>query len=140
MRAGKFVLHHSKQRKGNAIYVYYMIAWYFRKDGKPLRHVIKHLGRLNEYEVEYYKNTIACMNNEPHVVPCNINKVFVRNSKEYLSCAIGIHFWDLWELSSVFGNSTCQKKVSTTDIAKILTILRLAEPVNNFWTLIEKNY
>lgn len=134
MRAGKFVLHHSKQRKGKAIYVYYMIAWYFRKDGKPLRHIIKHLGRLNEYEVEYYKNTIACMNDEPHVIPCNINRVFVRNSKEYLSCAVGIHFWDFWELSSVFEKSTSQKKVSTTDIAKILTILRLVKPCSKNFT------
>jgi transposase len=134
MQKGKFVLHHSKQRKAKTIYVYYMIAWYFRKDGKPFRNVIKHLGHLNEYEVEYYQNTIACLNNEPHVIPCNINRVFVRNSKEYISCAVGIHFWDYWELSTVFKNSTDQKDVSTTDIAKILTILRLVKPCSKNFT------
>ena len=128
MREGKFVLHHSKQRKEKAIYVYYMIAWYFRKDGKPFRDVIKHLGRLDEYGLEYYKNAIACLNNEPHVIPCNIERVFVRNSKEYLSCAVGIHFWDYWELSTVFKTDSDQKEVSTADIAKILTTLRLVRP------------
>ena len=48
MTQGKFVLHHTKQRKGQAIYVYYMIAWYYRKNKKPIRHIIRHLGRLTQ--------------------------------------------------------------------------------------------
>lgn len=134
MRDGKFVLHHSKQRKGTAVYVYYMIAWYFRKSGKPFRDVIKHLGRLDEYQVEFYKNSIACLNNEPHVFPCKINEVFVRKSNEYLGCAVGIHFWDYWELSTVFERDSDQKDVSTGDIAKILTILRLVKPCSKNFT------
>ena len=59
MKKGKFVLHHTKQRKGNAVYIYFMIAWYFRKNRKPFRQIIKHLGRLNESEVQFYKNSIA---------------------------------------------------------------------------------
>jgi hypothetical protein len=43
MEKGKFVLHHTKQKKGNSVYVYYMIAWYFRKNKKPVRNIIKHL-------------------------------------------------------------------------------------------------
>ena len=134
MRDGKFVLHHSKQRKGKSVYVYFMIAWYFRKNGKPFRNIIKHLGRLNEYEVQFYKNSIACLNKEPHVFPCKINEVFVRESNEYLSCAIGIHFWNYWELSAIFKKDLEQKEVSTADIAKILTILRLVRPSSKNFT------
>ena len=134
MRDGKFVLHHSKQRKGKSVYVYFMIAWYFRKNGKPFRDIIKHLGRLNEYEVQFYKNSIACLNKKPHVLPCNINEVFVRESNEYLSCAIGIHFWNYWELSAIFKKDLEQKEVSTADIAKILTILRLVRPSSKNFT------
>ena len=134
MRDGKFVLHHSKQRKGKSVYVYFMIAWYFRKNGKPLRDIIKHLGRLNEYEVQFYKNSIACLNKEPHVFPCKINEVFVRESNEYLSCAIGIHFWNYWELSAIFKKDLEQKEVSTADIAKILTVLRLVRPSSKNFT------
>ena len=83
MEKGKFVLHHTKQRKGKAAYIYYMIAWYFRKNKKPFRDIIKHLGTLDEYEVEYYKKGIACLNNESGMLPCDINKVVVQNSKEY---------------------------------------------------------
>lgn len=125
MRDGNFVLHHSKQRKGKSVYVYFMIAWYFRKNGKPFRDIIKHLWRLSEYEVQFYKNSIACLNKKPHVLPCNINEVFVRESSEYLSCAIGIHFWNYWELSAIFKKDLNQKEVSTADLSKILTILRL---------------
>ena len=60
---GKFVLHHTKQRKKDNIYIYYMIAWYYRKNGKPHRNVVKYLGALNENEIEYYKQSIACLNN-----------------------------------------------------------------------------
>ena len=40
-----------------------MIAWYFRKNGKPIRDVIKHLGRLDEYEVEFYKKGVVISDN-----------------------------------------------------------------------------
>ncbi|MCP4108963.1 MAG: transposase [Desulfobacteraceae bacterium] len=124
MQKGKFVLHHSKQRKGNAVYIYYMIAWYYRKDKRPFRKVIKNLGRLNEHEIEFYKNSIACLNKDPHMHPCNINKLCVRESKEYLSCAVGMHFWDHWNLSDVFKNYSNHKEIGTADIARILTVIR----------------
>jgi hypothetical protein len=69
VQKGKFVLHHSKQKKGNAVYIYYMIAWYFRKNNKPARNIIKHLGALDEYEIEFYKNSIACLNEDPDMFP-----------------------------------------------------------------------
>jgi len=131
---GKFVLHHTKQRKKNTVYVYYMIAWYYRKDGKPFRDVIKHLGRLTEYEIEHYKNSVACLNNENYVFPCNIKKISVQNSKDFLSCSVGAHFWDYWNLSSVFKTNTDKKNVSTADIAKILTILRFVQPCSKSLT------
>lgn len=62
MEKGKFVLYHTKQRKGNTLYTYYMIAWYYRRNTKPFREIIKHLGRLNEDEIEFYKNSVACLN------------------------------------------------------------------------------
>jgi hypothetical protein len=107
---GKFVLHHTKQRKKDSIYVYYMIAWYYRKNGKPFRDVIKHLGSLKKHEIEHYKKSVACMNNENYFFPCNIKDIEVQNSKDFLSCSVGIHFWDYWNLSSVF-KITSDKKM-----------------------------
>jgi hypothetical protein len=134
VQKGKFVLHHSKQKKGNAVYIYYMIAWYFRKNNKPARNIIKHLGALDEYEIEFYKNSIACLNEDPDMFPCNINKLLVRNSNEYLPCAIGIHFWDYWDLSTVFKDNSDQKDVQTFDVAKILTVLRLIQNCSKSFT------
>jgi transposase len=134
MQNGKFILHHTKQKKGKSIYIYYMIAWYFRKNKKPFRNIIKHLGALDEYEVEFYKNSIACLNEDSDMFPCNINKVFVRNSNEYLSCALGIHFWDYWDLSSVFHDHSDQKEVKTSDIAKILTAIRWVQSCSKNFT------
>jgi hypothetical protein len=134
MQKGKFVLHHSKQRKGTAIYVYYMIAWYFRENNKPVRNIIKHLGTLDKYEIEFYKNSVACLNEDPDIFPCNINKLFVRNSNEYLPCAIGIHLWDYWGLSTVFKDNSDQKDVQTSDVAKILTVMRLIQSCSKSFT------
>ncbi|MCP4349685.1 MAG: hypothetical protein GY795_29750 [Desulfobacterales bacterium] len=128
MQNGKFVLHNSKQRKGNAVYLYYMIAWYYRKNKKPFRKIIKNLGRLNEYETEFYKNSVACLNNDPHMRPCNISKLCVRESKKYLSCAAGMHFWDYWNLSDVFKNYSNRKETGTADTARILTVIRFVKP------------
>ena len=131
---GKFVLHHTKQRKKDTVYVYYMIAWYYRKDGKPFRDVIKHLGRLTENEIEHYKNSVACLNNENYVFPCNIKKISVQNSKDFLSCSVGEHFWDHWDLSSVFKANSNKKSASTADIAKIPTLLRFFQPCSKSLT------
>ena len=60
---GKFVLHHSKQRKGDTDYTYYMIAWYFRKNNKPIRQIIKYLGRLNKHEIQFYRDRVVSLNN-----------------------------------------------------------------------------
>lgn len=130
MTKGKFVLHHTKQRKGQAVYIYYMIAWYYRKNNKPVRHIIKHLGRLTQEEIDFYKQSLACLNHVSHMYPCNVKQLCVQESKEYLSCAVGNHFWEYWRLSSVFadGDKDSQKEVSTANIAKILTLIRYVRP------------
>ena len=127
MGTNKFVLHHTKQKKGNATYIYYMIAWYFRKNKKPNRDIIKHLGKLSDEEIEYYKDAIACLNLEANMFPCNIKEVEVKQSLEYLSCAVGIHFWKYWKLKHVFPTDRNNKEVSLHDIVMILTGLRFVQ-------------
>ena len=134
MKNGKFVLHHSKEKKGTAVYIYHKIAWYYRKDKKPYRNIIKNLGKLTNDEIEHYKNTIACLNHDPNYIPCNINEVEVDQSLEYLPCAIGIHFWDYWELSDVFPKEENRKDVLSSDIAKILTTLRFVQICSKSYT------
>jgi len=135
MKNGKFVLHHSRQKKGQATYIYYQIAWYFRRDGKPYRNIIRNLGRLKESEIDYYRNAVACINNDPVVFPCKLDQLRVRVSRDYLPSAIGNHFWNHWELFSVFQDLQSRKEVSTNDIAKILTIIRLVKPSSKSYTI-----
>lgn len=123
----KFVLHWTKQRKGNAVYIYHMIAWYYREDNKPKHDIIKHLGKLNKEEIEYYSKSVACLNKEPGMSPCEINNVAVKFSKEYLPCAVGIYFWNYWKLSEVFKERENKKEVQTSEIAQILTVIRLIQ-------------
>jgi len=60
---GTYYKRFPKQRKKDTVYVYYMIAWYSRKNGKSYRNVMKNLGSLNESEIKYYKQSVECLNN-----------------------------------------------------------------------------
>lgn len=130
MAPGKFVLHSTKQRKGQATYVYYMIAWYYRKNHKPIRHILKYLGRLSPEEVSFYKTRVAYLNQSSPLYPCHMDQLCVRESKAYLPCAVGLHLWDQWRLSEVFTayDAASQADVPLADMAKILTILRCVRP------------
>jgi transposase len=131
---GKFVLHHSKQNKPSNTYIYYSLAWYYREYKKPFRNILKNLGKLNQNEIEHYSKAVDCMNRENGVRPCKMDQLYVRESKSYLSCAVGLHFWDHWKLSSVFDNYSKKKDVQTSDIAKILTVMRLTKPSSKNFT------
>ena len=123
----KFVLHHTKQKKNNKNYTYYQIAWYYRKNKKPIRDIIKHLGVLNKNEIDYYKKSISCLNLEERYYPCDINELSLEEPKDYLSCAVALHFWEYWNLRSVFPSDKSKKEVSTNDMASILTSLRFVQ-------------
>jgi hypothetical protein len=135
MDKGKFVLYHTKQKKKDSIYVYYMLAWYYRKNKKPYRDTLKHLGKLTNEEVARYKIGIDYLNQTSNIMLCNIKDVVVRDSYEYLPCAIGNYFWNFWELSKVLGNGSDRKNVATSDMAKILTIIRWVQTCSKSYTV-----
>jgi len=122
----KFVLYHTKQKKGTQTYIYYMLALYYRINNKPVRETIKNLGCLSEQEIAYYSNTVACLNNDNGYFPCNLNNITIKKSNDYLSCAIALHFWDYWRLNEVF-DSEINKDVPTAKIAQILSALRFVQ-------------
>jgi len=134
MDKGKLVLYHTKQKKKDSLYIYYMLAWYYRKNKKPYRDTLKHLGKLSNEEVARYKIGIDYLNQNSNIMLCNINDVVVRNSYEYLPCAIGNYFWNFWELSKVLGNGSDRKNVATSDMAKILTIIRWVQTCSKSYT------
>ncbi len=120
----RFVLHHTKQKKCKSVYIYYSLAWYYRKNKKPYRKIIHNLGSLQESEIEYYKKCIDCLNFVPNMQPCDINSISVLQSKAYLSCAVGLYFWDYWDLSTVFNSTSDENTISVSDVAKILSVIR----------------
>lgn len=113
-----------------------MIAWYFRKNSKPYRNIIKHLGKLTSDEVKYYKDAVACINRDPEIVPCNINKIEVNQSFAYLPCALGVHFWNYWNLSEILPTEKGRKGVSTHDIAMVLTALRFVQNTSKTYSTV----
>jgi len=122
----KFVLYHTKQKKGTQTYTYYILALYYRINNKPVRDTIKNLGALSDHEIEYYTNSVACLNGDSEYFRCKLNTIVVKKSNDYLSCAVALHFWDYWQLSEIFDKDK-NKDVSTAQIAQILTALRFVQ-------------
>jgi len=108
------------------MYIYHLLALYYRVDNKPVRETIKNLGCRTTQEIEYYSNVVACLNGDNNYFPCRLDSIIIRKSNDYLSCAVAIHFWDYWKLSEVFDNNS-QKDVSTAQIAQILSVLRFVQ-------------
>lgn len=135
MASGKYVLYHTKQKKNNSVYVYYLLAWYYRKNNKPYRDTLKHLGKLSEREVDRYKMGLAYLNRDPNIQLCNIDDIEILDSREYLPCAVGDYLWNSWELSEILGSGSARKDVATADIAKILTIIRWAQTCSKSYSV-----
>lgn len=131
---GKFVLYHTKQKKNDSFYIYYLLAWYYRENQKPYRNTLRNLGTLTDEEVHHYKIAVDFLNKDPNTLLCNIDEVIVENSQEYLPCAIGNYFWDFWELSEIIDNDSGNKNIATSDIAKILTIIRWVQTCSKSMT------
>ena len=74
------------------------------------------------------------MNYKTGIIPCNIGEIEPLETKDYLSCALGLHFWDFWELSSVFSNFSSSKDIQTEAVAKILTSIRLSKSASKSFT------
>jgi len=132
---GKYVLHHTNQKKGLGVYIYYMLAWYYRKNKKPYRQTLKHLGKLTKDEIKRYKIGIEFLNKNPQINLCNLEEIEILNTRSYLPCALGDYFWDFWELNKVFGKEkNSRKNITTADIAKILTTIRWVEASSKNFT------
>lgn len=121
---GRYVIYHTKQKKKDATYIYYLLAWYYRINNKPYRKTLKNLGKLTHDQLSRYQTAVDFMNMKPNTQLYNLDEIEVINSQEYLPCAIGNFFWDFWQLSNIIDNTTIHKDVATADIAKILTIFR----------------
>jgi transposase len=105
---------------------YYSLVEPFRKDGKNQHNKLYYFGRLTADELKIINYALDILKN------CKIEKpkledILFKDQWRFLDVAFLNRIWDQWGISSIF-NQSDDKKVQTSEIAKILTLYRCLDP------------
>lgn len=105
---------------------YYSLVEPYRKDGKNQHNKLYYFGRLNDDELKRINYALDILKN------CKIEKpkledILFNNHWRFLDVAFLNFIWEQWGISKIFNQSE-DKKVQTSEIAKILTIYRCLDP------------
>jgi transposase len=105
---------------------YYSLVEPFRKDGKNQHNKLYYFGRLTDDEVKLINYALDILKN------CCIEKpkledILFNDHRRFLDVTFLNFIWEQWGISKTF-NQSDDKKVQTSEIAKILTIYRCLDP------------
>jgi transposase len=105
---------------------YYSLVEPYRKDGKNQHNKLYYFGRLNDDELKRINYALDILKN------CKIEKpkledILFNDHWRFLDVAFLDFIWEHWGISKIFSQSE-NKKVQTSEIAKILTIYRCLDP------------
>jgi transposase len=105
---------------------YYSLVEPYRKDGKNQHNKLYYFGRLTDDELKRINYALDILKN------CKIEKpkledILFNDHWRFLDVAFLNFIWEQWGISKIFSQSE-DKKVQTSEIAKILTIYRCLDP------------
>lgn len=116
---------------------YYSLATCFREDGVNKKRIILRIGRLTDEQAEFYRNFLKHFT-EPSklTVGLKLEDITVTEEKSYFDVLCMHEIWKDLGLDSVFsGERRWNEKLSTQDIAKILTINKTLSPMSKVRTI-----
>jgi transposase len=105
---------------------YYSLVEPFRKDGKNQHNKLYYFGRLNNDELKRINYALDILKNRAIEEPKLKDILFIDHWR-FLDVAFLNFIWDQWGISRIF-NPSEDKKVQTSEIAKILAIYRCLDP------------
>jgi len=105
---------------------YYSLVEPYRKDGKNQHNKLYYFGRLTDDELKRINYALDILKN------CKIEKpkledILFNDHWRFLDVAFLNFIWEQWGISKIFSQSE-DKKVQTSEIAKVLTIYRCLDP------------
>lgn len=106
-------------------------------DGKFRKKIIYRIGRLDEAQAEAFRSFLKLTQNPKELENfCNIKQLQIRAESRYLDVLVMNFLWDQLGLSRAFKKSLGpNEKISTADVAKILTINRVLNPASKIKTI-----
>lgn len=124
-------LSYKTSRYKDSTYKSYSIAESYREGNKVKKHIIWHIGRLTDKQANQIR--LICKTvSDPSMIITTLENIVAQESKPFLDLAVANALWEQWRLSSAFGNNTTNSELSTSIIAKILTINRCICPCSHY--------
>jgi transposase len=105
---------------------YYSLVEPFRKDGKNQHNKLYYFGRLTADELKKINYALDILKNYK-TEEAKLEDILFQDHWRYLDVAFLNIIWEQWDISKIF-NQSDDKKVQTSDIAKILTLYRCLDP------------
>ncbi len=105
---------------------YYSLVEPFRKDGKNQHNKLYYFGRLTADELKRINYALDILKNCTIEAP-KLEDILFKDHWRFLDVAFLNFIWEQWGISKIFNQSE-DKKVQTSEIAKILTIYRCLDP------------
>ena len=125
-------LHHKPQKYKDRIFDYYAIAQSYRDEkNKNQKKTILNLGRLTKQEAADWRLKLKVINGDIKDIALTDELKFI-DSKQYLDVAVLLRLYDTLGFEDVFSHAKTSDGLSTSDVAKILTINRCINPTAHY--------
>lgn len=105
---------------------YYSLVEPYRKDGKNQHNKLYYFGRLTNDELKQINYALDILKNRKIEKP-KLEDILFNDHWRFLDVAFLNFIWEQWGISKIFSQSE-NKKIQTSEIAKILTIYRCLDP------------
>ncbi len=124
-------LSYKTSRYKSKVYKSFSIAESYREGNTIKKRIVWSLGKLTDLQAQQIKKICQVMS-DPEKVLTSIEDIAVQKSKPYGELAIANALWDEWKLSKVFTYNPTNSDLSTSVVAKILTINRCVAPCSHY--------
>lgn len=130
-------LYYQPKKTPDGIVGYYSLAKSIKVDGKFRKKIIYRIGRLDEPQAEAFRAFLKLTQNPNELENfCNIKNIQITAEIRYLDVLVMNFLWDQFDLSRAFKKSLGpNEKISTDEVAKILTINRVLNPASKIRTI-----
>lgn len=128
-----YIMHlcYRPSRYKDTIYKSYSIAESYREDNKIRRRILWPIGKLSDIQANQIRLICKAVT-DPDKALTTIENIVAQESRPFLELAVANALWEDWRLSNAFSNNATDSKLSTSIVAKILTINRCVWPCSHY--------
>lgn len=130
-------LYHQPKKTSQGMVSYYSLATCYKQDGHHKKRILQRIGRLTPEQADKYRTLLKAINDPRLAVElCSLDQVAVKGDRSYLDVLMLSALWERLGLDKIFSQQVLpNQKLSTEQVARILTINRLLAPMSKVKTI-----